>query len=141
MKSILFFLLLVSMTMLFACQKENANPGPDLQPEADTTNIEEINTPDGFNFESSQTVSFRLTTVNEAGEIVEKVLIKIMGVNEENQAEQFFSSITNDKGLLEIELKVGNHYQSIQIATNYQGLEKSNTFEIAESIESSLRVD
>ena len=141
MKSILSLLLLVSMILLFACQKENTSPSPDLQPGADSTNIENINAPDGFNFESSQVVSFQLTTVDAAGDVVEKVLIKILGVNEENQAEQFYSSISNEVGLLNIELKVANHYQSIQIITDYQGLEKSNTFEITESIESSLRVN
>ena len=141
MKSNLLLLLFVSTIMLLACQKENTDPGPDINAVPDSTNIEEINAPDGFNYESSKEVSFHLTTVNAAGEAVEKVLIKILGINEENQTEQFYSSITDDKGLLSIKLKVGNHFESIQIVTNYQGLEKSNTFEIAESIESSLMVD
>ena len=129
------------MIMLFACKKENTSPSPDTNVSPDTSSIEEINAPDGFNYESSKKVSFQLTTVNTTGEVVEKVIIKIMGINKDDETEQFYSNITNEQGILNIELNVGNHFESLQIVTNYQGIEKNNAFEITESIESSLVVD
>lgn len=112
------------------CQKEEVS-----------SDITDINVPDGFNFNSVQKVSLDLTTVDASNNKIENVSITIKGVNESNIAEQIFSGQSDSEARLSIELEFPNHFKKIEIITTYQGLEKNYLFEMDTNIKTELQVN
>ncbi|MEM9917154.1 MAG: hypothetical protein AAF990_03620 [Bacteroidota bacterium] len=134
-------LLLVSCIFFSACNKEVFDTATTDELQRDSSNIEDLNVPDGFDYSSSRQVAFNLKTVDAQEDAVGNVLIYLFGVDQNNQPDQLQVGITNAKGQFSAEVTFANHFKEVMIRTVNNYKEVDSKYAIQENISAQLVVD
>lgn len=144
-----FLMQFLLLLLVFGCKKDNDDMPEDLTIEEDPTttittdpsigNIEEMEVPDGFNFQTERAVQFDLTTVDSTQTQQGAIKLRIYGLKDDGQRDELFSGVTNPQGLLNITLNISIHFEKILIVTNHQGSIFQNEFSIDDNIIASLK--
>ena len=140
------FLLLL---LVFGCKKDSDDLPEDLTLKEDPTiitttepsinNIEEMEVPDGFNFQTERAVEFSLTTIDSTQVQQGAIKLKIYGLKTDGQRDEIYSGVSDPQGLLNITLNVSIHFEKILIVTNHQGSIFQNEFTVSDNITASLK--
>lgn len=130
--SLILFCLLVTF---FSCKKDK-NELPEENP---VNGIEDINVPDGFNFQTEKEVQFDLTTVDSSGAAYGPIKFKIFGVKSNGETDEIFSGASNAQGAFEMTLNISIHFQKVVIATNHEGSIFQNEYDVTDVISAVLK--
>lgn len=103
--------------------------------------IEELDVPDGFNYATSEVVSFDLIMVDSIGEKAPFVLTSIIGESEETAPGTLFTGVSDSNGVFQVEIDIANHFSQIVVKTDYHGSIKGHVFDHGSSIGGELVVN
>jgi LruC domain-containing protein len=101
-----------------SCKKidNNQNPAPD-----GTTDIESLNVPATFDFNTSGEVEIKIYAKNNQGEPIQNVRVDIYTDFLENEGKLLASGATDQNGLLHRIHPIPTYYENVVVATRYLG--------------------
>ncbi|MEM6965957.1 MAG: hypothetical protein AAF573_14415, partial [Bacteroidota bacterium] len=96
--------------------------------------IEDINVPNGFNFQTEKAVQFNLTTVDSLGAASGPIKLKIFGVKDGGTTDEIFSGASNAEGNFSMTLNLSIHFEKVVIATDHDGSIFQNEYAVSDVI-------
>lgn len=86
--------------------------------------MESLSVPDEFNYENDSKISFRFSVEDDKHQPINRALVSFYGVTRQNKKDLFYSGATSINGLVDIQLKIPNHFEAVQIKVSKKGKEE-----------------
>ncbi len=130
-------ILLISLTLV-SCKKEILYSSEIVEvPNGDITDINQMITPAGFNYETSKIVEFSVTLLNNNDQPLRGVRVDIMDNAPEEGGNIYFTGSTNAEGKLIIEREMPLAVEQVVVNTDYIGL-PNNIYMNIENLKASV---
>jgi LruC domain-containing protein len=114
----LLIFVVVTMAGTQSCKKNTTtNPDPNTE-----TGINALTITENFNWSTSESVSWKVSTFDNSGEPLAGVKVGIYTKDPIEEGKLIVSGITNKNGVYEIDYKVPGYYDSVFVQTDYIGI-------------------
>lgn len=113
------FVVLIMLAVMAGCKK---NEGIQDQDNPITTNIEDLQIDDNFDFETSKIVEFNIMAKTNQDEPIERVRFDILTDYRENGGKQLASGVTDAQGLFSFSYPLPAYVEKVIVATTFIGL-------------------
>lgn len=106
-----------------------------------TGSITDMVVPDGFNYSVTSPVNFSFTTVDSTGAVYPNVRVSINGLDQGEDNGTIFSGISNESGLMEVELNVPNHFDQVMVITEVDNNIRYHAFGVDAQVSGQLKAN